>query len=459
MANLIDAAYALTVGPHYLWHRLVGGKYGPAVAEKTGGVPDRFRTAVTRLIGDGDPYYEPPCLWLHAVSVGEVQAARGLVDKFMADNPLWELRVTTTTATGRKVASDLYGEERVCYYPLDFSWMVRKAFERIRPKLIVLMELEIWPNFLREARRSRTPVAVANARITERSARRLALVPSLAREMAGAVEEWYAQTETYAERLRALGAPPERVAVLGSVKYDAVPGMIDAQAGKRYRRLFGCPAKGGRPLVVAGSTHPGEDQAVLDAWSALPRDGERPRLVLVPRHPERLDKVEALARRHGRTARRSALAEPDPDGTAPMPVEADVILGDTMGELAKIYGAADLVFVGGTLAKRGGQNIIEPCGLGKPTVVGPNLWNFSEPAELLAGGQCLFVVKDAAGLAAAFRDLLGDPDRAARAGRRARELLLRERGAAGRIAGRLAVLAARAMAAKRDRTRGEAPRT
>lgn len=449
--NLIDAAYLLSIGPHYLWHRWLTGKYGPKTAEKTGDVPDRFKSAVTRVINRGDPHYENPCLWLHAVSVGEVRSAKDLVRGFMADNPLWEVRVSTTTATGRKVAVDLFGEECVFYYPLDFSWAVERAFVRIRPSLVVLMELEIWPNFLRIAGERSVPVAVANARITERSVKRLGRVPSLARDMAEAVEEWYAQTDLYAQRLRSIGVPESRISVLGSIKYDAVPDEIDDWTGRRYRRLFGCPANNGKSLIVAGSTHPGEDEAVLDAWKKASADGRRPRLVLVPRHPERLDRVEALAKTYGETIRRSALPEPDPDGDAPNFFDADIVVGDTMGELAKMYAAADLVFVGGTLTTRGGQNFIEPCGLGKATIVGPNLWNFQEPADLLAANHCLRVVRNAAELAGAFDQYLDHPDQAAHMGERARALLLNERGATERIVERLGKLAGKILRRRHSR--------
>lgn len=445
MANLIDLAYSFTIGPHYLWHRFITNKYGSSTPEKTGEIPDRFKGAVTRVISRGDPHYEPPCLWVHAVSVGEVNASRDLIRKFMADNPLWEVRVTTTTATGRKVATDLYGAECVSYYPLDFSWMVEKAFKRIRPALIVLMELEIWPNFLAEARKRQVPVAVANARITERSVKRLAKIPSIAKNMAEAVEEWYAQTEQYKERLETIGVPSERIEILGSIKYDSIPDEVDVWAGRRYRRIFGCPPEGGRKILVAGSTHPNEEKFVLDAWQSLPAQGEKPRLVIVPRHPERLDKVEALTKHYGKVVRRSSLPEPEAGTDDVNDIDADIILGDTMGELAKIYTAADVVFVGGTLTNRGGQNFMEPCGLGKATVVGPNLWNFSEPAELLRGSNCIIVVKDKDELATALADLFGDAQKAADIGARAREVLLSQRGAVSRIIKRLDKIAARIM--------------
>ncbi len=444
--NLIDLAYACTIGPHYLYHRFVTGKYGPKTAEKTGAIPDRFKTAQTAPLGRDNPYQDPPCLWVHSVSVGETVAARELVDAFKRENPRWDVRVSTTTATGRALAEQYWGEKNVFYYPLDFSACVRRAFDKIRPTLIVLMELEIWPNFLAEARRRSVPVVVANARITERSVKRLAWVPGVMRNMAEAVEAWYAQSEEYAERLKRIGVPEGRIDVTGSVKYDAVPDVLDEDGAKYYRRLFGCSetgyADGGDLLIVAGSTHPDEEKTLLETIRGIfPEPAGLPRIVLAPRHPERLDEVRKTAERFGRVVRRSRLAEPGPD-QAKANEDADIILVDTMGELAKLYGAADIVFVGGTLVRHGGQNFIEPCGLARPTVVGPYLWNFSEPAKLLGGNGCLVIAPSEEAFPGALRALVERPREAADMGAKARALLLGQKGAARRMADKL-LLAAR----------------
>lgn len=437
--NLIDCAYLPTIGPHYLWHRLITGKYGPKTGEKTGRVPDRFKNSTTTALGRDNGRVEPPCLWVHTVSVGEAVASLDLVRMFMADNPSWELRVSTTTATGRAVAEKNFGADNVFYYPLDFSWMVRRAFKRIRPSLVVLMELEIWPNFLAQAAERGTPVVVANARITERSIRRLSWAPWLAGRMARTVDCWLAQTDQYADRLKKIGVPSGRIEVTGSVKYDAVPLEIDPEVGLRYRRLFGCGAQphreGGDLLAVAGSTHPGEERFFLEALrGALPPGAPKPKVVLTPRHPERLGEVTRTAGEFGRVVRRSRLGEP---GTASAAGDFDIVLVDTMGELAKIYAAADYVFVGGTLIRHGGQNFIEPCGLAKPTVVGPNLWNFAEPAELLGSKGLLRIVDGPEALRGVFADWLRDPAAAAAMGEAARRELLLQRGAARRMADRL----------------------
>ncbi|MDR1744358.1 MAG: 3-deoxy-D-manno-octulosonic acid transferase [Planctomycetota bacterium] len=443
--NRLDAAYSLTIGPHYLWHRLATGKYGPKTREKTGRVPNRVKTSATAVMGADDPHRETPCLWLHAVSVGEVIAAADLARMFAEDNPRWETRYSVTTATGRGVAERQWGADNVFYYPLDFSSMVGRAFDNIRPSLIVLMELEIWPNFLAEAARRRIPVVVANARITERSVKRLSWAPGVTRSMVRAVEAWFAQTEEYARRLERIGVPPARIEVTGSVKYDAVPPELDVELGAYYRRLFGCGVvpycEGGDLLVVAGSTHPGEETILLEALKRVRSEGRpKPRLVVAPRHPERLDEVEAIASGYGKVARRSALAEPGPEEEKAA-VDADVILVDTMGELSKIYAAADVVFTGGSLVRHGGQNFLEPCGLAKPTLVGPHLWNFREAAELLEGESCLRVVRHPEELAGAFGEMFARPDAAAGMGERARRILLERRGAARRMADRLGIIA------------------
>lgn len=442
--NLLDAAYSLSIGPHYLWHSRISGKYGPKAREKTGRVPDRFKGGATAVLGSGDLHYEQPCLWLHAVSVGEVMASTDIVRMFTETNPRWDLRVSTTTATGRGIAEKNWGEEAVFYYPLDFSRMVRRAFDNIRPTMIVLMELEIWPNFLAEAARRGIPVVVANARITERSVKRLSYAPGVTKNMVNVVEEWFAQTDEYAERLRRIGVPDCRIEVTGSVKCDAVPLEIDRDQAGYYRRLFGCGERfhrdGGDLLIVAGSTHPGEEKTLLQSLkSALPQDAPMPRVVLAPRHPERLGEVEGEAGAFGRVVRRSNLSEPAA-GLERGTVGGDFVLVDTMGELSKIYAAADLVFVGGTFIRHGGQNFIEPCGLARPTVVGPHLWNFREPAELLRDG-CLRVVNTPEELSASFADMIANPAEAAAMGDRARERLLKQRGAAKRMVDRLNVMA------------------
>lgn len=416
MPNALDLAYGLPLGAHYAFHRFATGKYGPRTVEKTGRLPRR----------DGDA----PALWMHAVSLGEAIAGGGLLRAFGERWPDWDIRLSTTTATGRAAAERAVGPERVFYYPLDFSWMVRRTFDRIRPSLVVLMELELWPNFLDEASRRGVPVVVANARITERSERRFARVPALAKRWFGRVDHWLAQTDEYAQRLIRLGALPDRVTVAGSLKYDNIPEIPDERAARGLRAL--ALGDGPGPLIVAGSTHPGEEEALLDAWTRLRGDFPGLRMMVMPRHPERWAGVEALMARFGPVTRRSTLAE---GGAAP----TDLILGDSTGELAHWFAAADVAFVGGTLIPHGGQNFMEPCGVGVPTVCGSSLFNFAEAAALLRSVEGMVVVPEGGTLSEAFRDVLTNTDEARAMGARARKALLEKRGATGKT---LDVLAA-----------------
>ncbi len=407
---LLDAAYSATLLPHYAYHRFATGRYGPAAPEKLG----RYDAAPPQDAG--------PTLWVHAVSVGEALAARSLVRGFLDRHPGWRVVVSTTTPTGRKVAGDHFGPERVVYYPLDLSWTVRRAFDRIRPHLVVLMELEVWPHFLEEAERRGVPVAVSNVRITGRSVAGFRRLGGFGRRMLGRVALWLAQNTAYADALRALGVPADRVEVVGSLKYDGLDFSDDPARADRLRTELG----GGR-LLVAGSTHAGEDEIVYAAFLRL-REAAGPdvRLVLVPRHPERCDAVERLAPPGLRTARRSAGA------AAP---EVDVVIGDTMGELADLYRAADLAFVGGTLLPEvGGHNMLEPAAFARPVVYGPDVHNFTEPAATLeaAGGAVRLPDRDAATLADACARLLADPAAAAALGARAREAAQAMQGATAR---------------------------
>ncbi len=410
----LDLAYAATLGPHYLWHRLATGKYGPAAGEKLGALPERSGPA--------------PALWLHAVSVGEAVAAKPLVKAFGAAFPDWELRISTTTATGREVAQKAFGAEKVFYYPLDFSWMVERAFGQIRPNLVVLMELEVWPHFLQAAQARGLPVVVANTRITERSAKRFALAGAAGRRLLDGVTLWLCQSDEYAGRQRGLGVTAEKVVVVGSLKYDSVPTTHDPAWRTEYRALLGVNETA--PVVLGGSTHPGEEEALLAAWLAHGRREAGGKLVLVPRHPERLAEVETLAGRHAPVVRRSTLA-PDRPATAP------IILVDTMGELFRLYAAADAVFVGGSLIPHGGQNVMEPCGLGRPTLIGPSYFNFNEAVDFLRAGGGLRVIGGREELAPALASLLTDPAGAAELGRCGRELLLARQGATARTVERL----------------------
>jgi 3-deoxy-D-manno-octulosonic-acid transferase len=404
---LADALYGFTLLPHYAWHRFFTGKYGAAVPEKLGAIPVRSGAE--------------KCLWLHAVSVGETLAARPLVKAFEKAYPDWNIVITTTTATGREVACKNFGAERVLYFPLDFSLTVKKFFDCLRPTLVVLMELEVWPNFLAEAKRRGVPVAVANVRITDRSLKRFRFFGSPARNMLNQVSLWLSQSEDYAAKVKSLGVPEEKVHVVGSLKYEMIPTDPDPALVQEWRRLFG--VRENDRLLVAGSTHPSEEKVVLEAFAKLLKSGfENLKLVLAPRHPDRLEEVFSLAKTFGEVARRSGLSEATP-------ASAPLILLDTMGELGQVYAAADAVFVGGTLIDHGGQNMLEPCGLGKPTVIGNSYYNFSEAVDILKNADGIRFIATAEELPEALGEIFSNAAGAKKMGVRARESLLKMKGA------------------------------
>jgi 3-deoxy-D-manno-octulosonic-acid transferase len=371
-----------------------------------------------------------PAIWVHAVSVGETLAAKSIVNALARRHPDHEVVVSVTTRTGMEVARKTYPDRRVFYYPFDFAFSVSAALRRIRPNLVLLVEQEVWPVFVAACERRGIPVAVVNGRITERAFRgyrrwRFLMGPAFRR-----VRLFAMQTEEYAARIRGLGVPSDRIHVTGSVKYDTVKTDVDEAALGQYRRLFGF--RDGDRVLLAGSTHAGEDELALATFEALRARFPDLRLVLVPRHPERFESVAALLKGLGRPfVRRSALRDATVNG-ADKRLASEVVLVDTMGELAALNGLADLVFVGGSLVPFGGHNLMDPAGLGKPVLFGPHVWNFREAADALLAAGGGVQVDDGPALTRAVEWLLADPAAAADLGRRARQIVLDRRGATDR---------------------------
>ena len=369
-------------------------------------------------------------IWLHAVSLGEVNCTPALVRELTAARPECDVVVSTTTDTGYARACKLYTPERVFRYPLDLSWIVRRALDRIRPTLIVLVELEVWPNLVRLARQRGIPVVVINGRLTERSARRLTWLGGATRGMFARLDWVGAQEERIAARFRQMGVPPERVVVTGSLKWDTAEVVDTVPGAEALAAALGLPAE--PPRWVCGSTGPGEEELILEAYARLLGRGGRPMsLVIVPRKPERFDEVAALIRAKGFVCvRRSEHA----DGAAAARPEGlqTVFLGDTMGELRKFYTLARVVFVGRSLVPMGGSDPMEVAALGKPVVVGPHMDNFREPVEALAARDAVRVVASAAALAETVGELAADRGLAEALGRRARAVVIENQGATER---------------------------
>ena len=349
-------------------------------------------------IGPGLPP-EPRC-WIHAVSVGEAAAAVPLVQAISRRWPQLSIVMTTVTATGARIVVERVGGLATHrYFPIDLPGPVRRALEAVRPRFFIGLETELWPNFLRALATRGIPTMVANGRISDRSFRRYRLVRGLVRRMLGRITVFAMQSEEDARRIIELGAPPERVVVTGNLKADFSP---EASGRDPIWQTVLRPG-GGRLVFVAGSTHQGEEAAVLDAYRILQPRFAHLGLLLAPRHPERASEVEELVRGRGlRVVRRTALG----DGHEGEPV----IVLDTVGELADLYGLADVVFVGGSLVPTGGHNMLEPAQRRKPVLFGPHTGNFREAAELLRSAGAAVVVRDSRDLAREAERLLKDPE-------------------------------------------------
>ena len=355
---------------------------------------------------------------VHAVSVGETRAAEPLVEALLAARPDCRILLTHMTPTGRATGKSLFGKhgDRVVqsFLPYDTGFMVGRFLRHFEPSLCILMETEVWPNLIHGCATHGVPVALVNARLSERSLRRGQKLGGLMTDAARAITLVAAQTDADAARIASLGAP--NVAVTGSIKFDVVPPQAALDTGAMLRARFP-----GRPVLLCASTREGEEAPILDAYRALPARPAGMLLLLVPRHPQRFDDVARMVEERGLSlARRSALPEQ---------VDADVLLGDSMGEMFAYYAACDCAFIGGSLLPLGGQNLIEACALGKPVLVGEHTFNFQQATEeaVAAGGAVR--VADAPALLHEAAGLLDDGDRRASMGARALAFAARHRGA------------------------------
>lgn len=425
MILLLDAAYflaLLVLWPWLLYRRWKAGPGSLSISERLGKLPSRPVAA--------------HCVWIHGVSLGEINATRTIVAELRRRSPDTAVYITSTTRTGLDRARELYPHLPVGRFPVDLSFAIRRALDVIRPTVIILLELETWPNLLFVAARAAIPVLIANGRITEeRSMRRFRRWPlrSLARRMFREVRWVGAQDATYAARFVELGVPPERVEVTGSVKYDSadVADRIDGMEALADAMAIDST----RPLWVCGSTGPEEEAAILTAYTALRGEFPALQLAIIPRKPERFDEVARLIVQHGYAClRRSARPPLVPENVAePTPV----FLGDTVGELRKFYALATVVFVGRSLVPLGGSDVMEVAGLAKAMIVGPHAENFVEAMEWLRAERGVVEIGAATELAAAVARLLEHPTERERIGRAARRTIVARRGATDRIIDRV----------------------
>jgi 3-deoxy-D-manno-octulosonic-acid transferase len=379
-------------------------------------------------------------VWVHAVSVGEVRSAVGLIASVAARLPRHRILVTTMTPTGSEQVAALFGDRVLhSYLPYDFPDAVARFLDRVRPELAIVAETEFWPNLFHACERRRIPLAVVNARISPSAFRSYSTLGFIARRMFTSAALICAQSSLDAQRLRNLGVHDRLLTVTGNLKFDAaVPASIRSE-GTALREQWGRD----RPVFIAASTHRGEEAQILRAFAGLRRHYTDLLLVLVPRNPERFNGVTRLCRRRGFvTARRTTLA-------GALPADTEVLVGDTMGELVKLYAAADIAFIGGSLVRRGGQNPLEACSVGVPVIFGPHMFHFEEISALSLERGAARQVADLRGLADAVALYLDQPELRRAAGQAALGLIRDNQGALERTLNALSQELARAALATR----------
>jgi 3-deoxy-D-manno-octulosonic-acid transferase len=423
--RLFTSLAILVLAPYYALRGWRRGEPWQTLRERLGGVPTDTAAACA---GGG-------AIWIHAVSVGEVLAAQPVVEGLKKRFPSRPVFVSTTTETGQRLARErLKSASGVFYFPLDSTGAVRRALRSIRPAIVIVMETEIWPNFLREAHDAGVAVVFANARISERSFARYKrwkfLLEDFFTEALWSAELFLAQTDQDAARLIEMGAEPERVIVTGNLKYDAERpalgpfGIWLADQVKSQERW---------PIVVAGSVVEREEEAVLAGYDAVQRQWRRTLMILAPRKPDRFDAAAQMAAEAGwNVTRRSRL-----DLGSPLDENTDVLVLDSIGELSAIYSLADAAFVGGSLVKSGGHNILEPAWFGKPPVFGTSMENFSEMAQIFLGANAGIQVNSGAQLGKVWVQLIENDALRDKMGRAARDLSARNAGATARTLERI----------------------
>jgi 3-deoxy-D-manno-octulosonic-acid transferase len=431
--RILTAALMVFLAPYYVFRGWRRSEPAQAFRERLGGLTTEISARASQAAASG-----ARAIWIHAVSVGEVLAAKPLVDGLKLRFPGRPIFVSTTTETGQRLARErLASVDGIFYFPLDWVVPVRRALRTIRPAVVIVMETEIWPNFLREARRRNVPVVFANARISEKSFARFKrwefLIGPFFAETLQDAALFLPQTPDDATRLTAMGASSEQMEVLGNLKYDAEPPEMSAfgewlaQQIRQQERW---------PVIVAGSVVAGEEDAVIAAYDMVQRQWRRTLLILAPRKPDRFDAATALSKEGGWSViRRTRI-----DLSLPLDEGADVVLLDSIGELAALYSFADATFVGGSLVSSGGHNILEPAWFYQPPVFGTSMENFQDMADQFLDGHAGIQVASAQSLGKVWIQLIEDAALGERMGKAARAIAERNRGTAKRSLDRIAPL-------------------
>jgi 3-deoxy-D-manno-octulosonic-acid transferase len=412
---ILNCAYLtllLVCAPWIVWSAFRTGKYREGYREKLLGlVPLRQGEAT--------------CVWIHAVSVGEVNLLATILRELRAAHSNWEIVISTTSRTGYELARKKYADLTVFYCPLDFSWAVRTAMRRVRPSLLILAELELWPNLIAATKGQGARVAIINGRLSDKSFPGYRRVRWFVARVLRRIDLIAAQNEETAARFRALGAPAERIVVTGSLKYDGAQMDRNNPKTVALRQLAGFAEDD--VVLLAGSTQEPEEQIAVDIFRRLSVKHPRLRLVLVPRHPERFDAVAAMLDASVLPWLRRSQLQSRPSLLAPRP--SPILLVDTVGELGAWWGTAAIAFVGGSFGKRGGQNMIEPAAYGAAVSFGPNTWNFRDIVAAMLAADAAVMVRDAVELEAFVLRCLDEPKFAAALGARAQALVRSQLGA------------------------------
>lgn len=417
MSIVIDLLYLLTavvITPFVIYRMLRYKRYRTGWAQRFGKIIRK------------DPALRK-CIWLHAVSVGEVNATKTIVKELRNRFSDFEIVISTTTDTGFARATSIFGADHmVFYFPLDLSWIMRRAFRGIRPAVCLLMELEVWPNFVRIARRLKIPVVVVNGRISDNSFRRYEKIKPIAKIIFRKLTLILAQTDEYARRFVRIGSPPDRVIVIGSLKYDTAQITDKVEGSDALAAQLNIENK---KLWVAGATGNDEEKILLETFRNLKQQEQfsNLRLVIVPRKPERFEEVAQLIEQAGFDLIRYSRLK---DKTAPPPADSQaVILGDTMGDLRKFYSLATIIFVGRSLVPMGGSDMAEAAALGKCTTFGPHAFNFKQTVDALLQGQGAIMVKDKQQLLETMEKCLTDTDFAQTIAQNGQEIIRKNQGA------------------------------
>lgn len=389
MNRLIYSILFYILLPFIVVKLLIRSRKAPAYKSR---IYERFALGLSNIKADG--------IWIHAVSVGESIAATPMIEALLKSNPDLPITITCMTPTGSEQIKSIFGNRvQHCYMPYDAACIARRFLKKIKPKIAIIMETELWPNHIYYCHKMSVPVVLANARLSERSAKGYAKFPKVTRPMFQSINWIAVQSKSEAERFIELGALPENVAVIGSIKFDINVGDALVKKASDLRVKW---QTANRPTWIAASTHEGEDEVILEAHRQLLAQYPDALLIIVPRHPERFDNVFKMSSQYFNTIKRST-------GTS-VEQNVQVLIGDTMGELLFLYALADIAFVGGSLVDQGGHNVLEPVALNKPVICGAYLYNFQEITKQLIDAEALVVVNNSQELFLQIKRLFDDRD-------------------------------------------------